>query len=76
MRLHKRLAFIILPGIEIKGDEIASAVMVPLHGAGWGGIMAIGSKDADRFQEGMGVELLANLGELLSFILKPWISEK
>ena len=58
------------------GDEIASAVMVPLHGSEWGGILAIGSKDANRFQEGMGVELLANLGEILSFILKPWIAEK
>jgi uncharacterized protein YigA (DUF484 family) len=58
------------------GDEIASAVMVPLHGADWGGILAIGSKDANRFREGMGVELLANLGEILSFILKPWIAEK
>jgi len=57
------------------GDEIASAVLVPLHGKGWGGIMAIGSFDSDRFQEGMGVELLANMGEILSFILKPWIIE-
>jgi uncharacterized protein len=57
------------------GDDIASAVMVPLHGDGWGGIMAIGSSNADRFQEGMGVELLANMGEILSFILKPWIVE-
>lgn len=58
------------------GDDIASAVMVPLHGPDWGGILAIGSRDADRFQEGMGVELLANLGEVLSFILKPWVAEK
>lgn len=58
------------------GDDIASAVMVPLHGDGWGGIMAIGSTNAERFQEGMGVELLANMGEILSFILKPWVIEK
>jgi len=58
------------------GDDIASAVMVPLHGASWGGILSIGSTDADRYQEGMGVELLANMGEILSFILKPWITEK
>ncbi len=58
------------------GDDIASAVIVPLHGPDWGGILAIASKDAERFQEGMGVELLANLGEVLSFILKPWIAEK
>lgn len=57
------------------GDQIASSVMVPLHGSGWGGILAIGSFDAERFQPGMGVELLANLGEVLSFILKPWIEE-
>lgn len=57
------------------GNDIASAVMVPLHGNGWGGILAIGSFDAERFQPGMGVELLANLGEILSFILKPWINE-
>ena len=57
------------------GNDIASAVMVPLHGDGWGGILAIGSFDAERFQPGMGVELLANLGEILSFILKPWINE-
>jgi len=57
------------------GDELASAVMVPLHGAGWGGILAIGSKNSNRFTEGMGVELLANFGELLSFIIKPWVKE-
>ena len=57
------------------GDDIASSVLVPLHGEGWGGILAIGSFDAERFQPGMGVELLANLGEILSFILKPWIKE-
>lgn len=57
------------------GNEITSSVMVPLHGPGWGGILSIGSFDPDRFQPGMGVELLANMGEVLSFILKPWIAE-
>ncbi len=70
----KRQQQVFLFGDE--GDDIASAVMIPLHGKGWGGIMAIGSSNADRFQEGMGVELLANMGEILSFILKPWIVEK
>lgn len=58
------------------GDDIASAVIVPLHGKGWGGVLSIGSTDSNRFTESMGVELLANLGEILSFILKPWIVEK
>ena len=56
------------------GTDITSVVLVPLHGSDWGGVMAIGSRDPDRFQQGMGVELLANLGEVLSFILKPWIA--
>ena len=57
------------------GDDIASSVMIPLHGDGWGGILTIASVDAERFQPGMGVELLANLGEILSFVLKPWVAE-
>ncbi|MDZ7735421.1 MAG: DUF484 family protein [Gammaproteobacteria bacterium] len=57
-----------------EGDKITSGVMVPLHGDGWGGVMAIGSYDADRFHPGMGVELLSNLGEILSIILKPWVA--
>ena len=54
-------------------DDLASAVMAPLSGAGWSGILAIASLDAERFRPGMGVDLLANLAELLSLILKPWV---
>ena len=57
------------------GDDIKSAVMLPLQGPGWGGILAIGSTDPERFHEGLGVELLRNLGEVLSLVLKPWIKE-
>jgi uncharacterized protein YigA (DUF484 family) len=70
----KRQQQVFLFGDE--GDDISSAVMVPLHGRGWGGVLAIGSFDPERFQPGMGVELLANLGEVLSFIMKPWVVEK
>ena len=58
------------------GDEIESAVIVPLHGEEWGGVLVIGSTDPEKFQESMGVELLANLAEVLSLIIKPWIAEK
>ncbi len=58
------------------GDDILSAVMVPLRGENWGGVLAIGSTDENRFQANMGVELLTNLGEVLSLILKPWIASK
>lgn len=58
-----------------EGNEVTSSVMVPLHGPGWNGILAIGSFNPERYQPGMGVELLANLGEVLSFILNPWVAE-
>ena len=79
--IEKRLPVIGTPDMEQQkflfgpdGADIASMVLVPLRGSNWGGIMAIGSRDPDRFQKGMGVELLANMGEVLSFILKPWIA--
>ena len=56
-----------------EADDLASAIVAPLSGAGWSGILAIASHDAERFRPGMGVELLANLAELLSLILKPWV---
>ena len=58
------------------GDKIQSAVIVPLHGEEWGGVLVIGSYDPEKFQENMGVELLANLAKVLSLIIKPWVSEK
>ena len=79
--IKKRLPVVGVPSMEQQaflfgagGADIASVVMVPLRGGDWGGVLAIGSRDPDRFQKGMGVELLANLGEVLSFILKPWIA--
>lgn len=57
-----------------QGENVASGVIVPLHGDNWGGVMAIGSDDSERFHPGMGVELLSNLGEILSIILKPWLA--
>lgn len=70
----KRQQQVFLFGDE--GDDIASAVMVPLRGKGWGGVLAIGSVQSDRYQENMGVELLNNFGEVLSILLKPWIVEE
>ncbi|HEY7840697.1 MAG TPA: DUF484 family protein [Gammaproteobacteria bacterium] len=70
----KRQQQVFLFGDE--GDDIASGVMVPLRGSGWGGILAIGSRDPARFAEHLGVEMLTHLGEVLSCILKPWVKEK
>ena len=59
-----------------KKNDIASSVIIPLHGFRWTGVLAIGSFDAEYFKPGMGIELLANLGEILSFIIKPWVEKK
>ena len=79
--IEKRLPTVGMPALEQQaflfgreGAAIASVVLVPLRGSDWGGVLAIGSHDPERFQQGMGVELLANMGEVLSFILKPWIA--
>ena len=58
------------------GDAIQSAVIVPLHGEDWGGVLVIGSYNPEKFQENMGVELLANLAKVLSLIIKPWVADK
>lgn len=80
--IEKRLPAVGMPALEqqaflfgAQGADMASVVLVPLRGGDWGGVLAIGSRDPDRFRKGMGVELLANMGEVLSFILKPWIAE-
>ena len=70
----KRQQQVFLFGDE--GDKIQSAVIVPLHGEEWGGVLVIGSYDPEKFLESMGVELLANLAKVLSLIIKPWVSEK
>lgn len=59
-----------------EGAAIQSWVLVPLQGDDWNGLMAIGSFDAWRFHPGMGVDLLSNLGEILSLILKPWVASR
>jgi len=70
----KRQQQVFLFGDE--GDAIQSAVIVPLHGEDWGGVLVIGSYNPDKFQESMGVELLANLAKVLSLIIKPWVADK
>ena len=70
----KRQQQVFLFGDE--GDKIQSAVIVPLHGEEWGGVLVIGSYDPEKFLESMGVELLANLAKVLSLIIKPWVSDK
>ncbi|MBA3563223.1 MAG: DUF484 family protein [Gammaproteobacteria bacterium] len=51
--------------------QIGSVAMVPLGEGASLGLLAIGSRDADRFQPAMSMEFLAHIGELVSQALKP-----
>jgi len=54
-----------------RGDGLASFAVVPLGDGGWQGMLCMGSRDAHRFPESSGVELLNHLGEILSALLGP-----
>ncbi|CAL1239156.1 DUF484 family protein [Candidatus Methylocalor cossyra] len=46
--------------------EVASQALIPLRQAGLRGLLAIGSRDPERFQAGLGSLFLTRLGEIVS----------
>ena len=50
--------------------ETGSAALIPLRGMQVTGILAIGSRDTDRFHAGKGVDFLRRLGEVVSHTLQ------
>jgi uncharacterized protein YigA (DUF484 family) len=56
------------------GPRTGSAVVLPLSGRSWDGLIIIGSADEQRFNDEMGTEFLAYLGDIVSLVLDPWIS--
>lgn len=51
-------------------EQVASAALVPLsNGADWQGLLAIGSRDEERFGAGMGTVFLGRIGELVGHAL-------
>jgi len=53
-----------------QADEILSTALIPLRGDGLLGMLAIGSRDQERFRPGMGTEFLVRLGEVVSRTLE------
>ena len=53
---------------------VKSAAVLPLSGKGWDGLLVISSDDAARFNEDMGTEFLAYLGDIVSLIVDPWVA--
>ena len=52
-----------------EADQVASAAVIPLVAGGRLGLLALGSKDENRFTIAMGTEFLAQIGELVSAAL-------
>lgn len=51
-------------------DSVKSTAIIPLHNSDSTGILAIGSRDADRFSANKGTLFLSRLAELLSQLLR------
>ncbi|HYE34352.1 DUF484 family protein [Methylocaldum sp.] len=47
-------------------SEVLSYALIPLQHAGFKGLLAIGSRNASRFEAGMGLHFLGQLGEIVS----------
>jgi uncharacterized protein YigA (DUF484 family) len=52
--------------------EIGSIALIPLGTRADIGMLAIGSRDADRFHPGMSTDFLERIGELVSKALATW----
>lgn len=55
-------------------DELpGSAVVLPLRGKAWDGLLAIRSNDTARFDPDMGTEMLVYLAGVVVLIIEPWV---
>ncbi|MCC6707041.1 MAG: DUF484 family protein [Gammaproteobacteria bacterium] len=53
-----------------------SAVVMPLLGQGWDGVIVCASNDAGRYSPDMGTELLDYLREVATLLIAPWVKRK
>jgi uncharacterized protein YigA (DUF484 family) len=53
-----------------QAGETGSAALIPLHTPNLAGVLAIGSRDRERFHPGKGVDFLRRLGEVVSHTLQ------
>lgn len=53
-----------------QAGETGSAALIPLHTPGLAGVLAIGSRDRERFHPGKSVDFLRRLGEVVSHVLQ------
>lgn len=56
--------------------DAASAALIPLDGEVWHGLLAVGSRDANRFHPGVGTLFLERIGQLVSQALQARLLAK
>ena len=55
--------------------EVASVAVIPVSDAGIRGLIALGSRDKQRYHAGMGTDFLTSLADLISAAMKSQLSE-
>lgn len=56
-------------------EEIGSGVILPLGESRCFGLLAVASRDPQRYYPGMGVVFLSQLSEIVTRVVKPYLSE-
>lgn len=69
-RLNRMQGAALFDSEEFQG----SAVVLPLRGKHWDGLLGIRGNDATRFDPDMGTEMLVFLAEIAALIIEPWIA--
>ncbi|MCZ6773267.1 MAG: DUF484 family protein [Proteobacteria bacterium] len=54
-------------------ERDGSAVVMPLNGNGWDGVLIVNSNDTDRYEADMGTEFLTYLSDVVTLVLDPWV---
>ena len=54
-------------------EHDGSAVVMPLNGNGWDGVLIVNSNDTDRYEADMGTEFLTYLSDVVTLVLDPWV---
>jgi uncharacterized protein YigA (DUF484 family) len=57
-------------------EDVASAVVLPLHGKRWDGLLGLRSDNPQRFEPDMGTELLSYLADVAMLIIDPWVAQR
>lgn len=55
-------------------SDTGSAVIMPLRGADWDGVLMIASDDPHRYSSDMGIDLLTHLCDIMSLVIGHWLS--